>query len=133
MHRVFRRFRKNKALTSPQPSELWRPENYDDRRRTLERYAQAVRLFQTLKVDNRYGEMIDFPELSNDLENFDCLEFRDCVAAVLQAWTNTLDNNAVWSKLTNILEGISALGPLSKNLLAVAMQGQSVTMSHFRI
>ena len=100
----------------------------NDRQVALNRYRKAVdQLKEAIKIHKSPLGSLDFDELSDEPENFDDLQFRHKINAILISRETSIQDRQGWSKFTYAVECVfTALSPLAKNFLTATKDAQSV-------
>ena len=102
--------------------------DYGDRARTEERYFQAFTLLkQAIQGHQGSWGSFEFEELSGEPSRFDDPLFKTKINAALESRQKAIENKSLCTKSSEIIESIyTALSPLAKNLLQIAINAQSV-------
>jgi hypothetical protein len=120
------------ALTDPNEPPLAPALPGDpDSTRALERYESAKeKLKASLKIRRKEWGSFDFPELDALSEQEGLSTLRSEINKVLDNKKESIPNSTVWSKCTETIKKIFvAISPITKNVLTVAKEAQSVVPS----
>jgi hypothetical protein len=100
--------------------------DYNDRERAQRRYEKAAtQLKDAIKSQKGPGNSsFDF---SDDAEDFDDVQFKNKINAMLISREKSVKDRNGWAKFRNIVECVfTAFSPFAKNFLIVAQEAQSV-------
>lgn len=103
-------------------------DDYRDQIRTEERYFEAFKLLkETVRDYQGVWGSFEFDGLSGEPEFFDDAVFKSKINVALESHQNDIKDMSIFAKGKQIIESIyTSLSPLSKNLLKIAGNAQSV-------
>jgi len=102
---------------------------YTDRERTTERYFEALKLLKEATQHHPRTCLGDFefPELDSEVGQFDEVQFKDKIEAILVSQQKSFDDKALFSKGKHLIQRLyTSLSPIARNFLMIASNAQSV-------
>jgi hypothetical protein len=107
-------------------------EAYGDTSRARDRYVDAAKLLQ--KAVTGCGDqwkIFDFPEMRGEPEDFNDVQFRGKINAILAKQRDKVKNRNAWGKFEYGIQRVFAtFSPFAKNFLTIAKEGQQVMSSY---
>ena len=114
-------------IASHQPTPSTSHTESPDGQRSKARYLEALSLLEDAVKgrEARWGTF-DFPQLKGELDDLSPSQFKESINTVIER-NAPLKNTTTWAKCEYALQCcFTAFGPLAKNFLMIAKEGQAV-------